>query len=127
MGMPTFVHKSGGWNHKERWEEYGNVCFSTDMTRQHYVIDQNVVNVCLYHPLASYWRDNFCEGASIAGLSSLKVMAFCTDTCWYRGESPKENSGSHMRFLGSENLCGQTSHVTTQTNYWSKAIGKPQA
>jgi len=91
----AFIHKSGGFGNTND-NDYNNVCFSSNMTRQRYVIGGNIINACHFHPLAAYWRGLFCEAASIVGARMSEVMTFCSDSCYYTGlaldGTPCENS-----------------------------------
>lgn len=89
--VPAFVHKSGGWGDTND-NVYSNVCFSSNMTRQRYVIGGSVINVCHFHPLAAYWRLHFCEGAAVIGTSMPEVKTFCSDSCYYNGTNPDGTS-----------------------------------
>merc|ERR1712113_405952 len=43
--VPSFVHKSGGWG-DTNGNVYSNVCFSPNMTLQHYTVGSTTLNVC---------------------------------------------------------------------------------
>mmetsp|Transcript_45675 Transcript_45675/g.90667 ORF Transcript_45675/g.90667 Transcript_45675/m.90667 type:complete len:386 (+) Transcript_45675:65-1222(+) len=78
--MPTFIHKSSA----------DNECFTHDRAIQMKEVNGTTVNVCHYHPLGPYWRNAFCEAASIAGIRSELQVDYCNDTKWYNNEELPE-------------------------------------
>lgn len=72
--IPAFVHKSS----------QGNECFNFLISEQLHEVEGTVVNVCHHHPLGPHWRDVFCDGLRILGVSTDATDAFCDDFTWYR-------------------------------------------
>lgn len=82
---PAVVHKSGGWGNTNN-NEYANACFVPKIAIQLYTVGNDTINVCQYHPLGVYWRDNFCQVAHhTLRLNTTEVLTFCDDACWFRG------------------------------------------
>lgn len=71
--MPAFVHRSSPLN----------TCFNPNTTAQLANVSGAEVNRCHYHPLGSYWRDLFCDGAKTAAVSTPMVAEFCDDRRWF--------------------------------------------
>jgi len=116
--VPSFVHKSGGWGNTNN-NVYNNVCFSVNMTRQHYMIGKTVVNVCQFHPLGSYWRDLYCDAAAQLRLRLVDVGAYCNDDCWYRGLQPPGPGGA------AAEACGPLNATIPSAAYYGQTVGWP--
>jgi len=117
--VPSFVHKSGGWENTNN-NVYNNVCFSINMTRQHYRVGKTVVNVCQFHPLGSYWRDLYCDAAAQLRLRLVDVGAYCNDDCWYRGLQPPGPGGA------AAEACGPLNATLPNAAYYGQSVGWPQ-
>mmetsp|Transcript_10752 Transcript_10752/g.26912 ORF Transcript_10752/g.26912 Transcript_10752/m.26912 type:complete len:428 (+) Transcript_10752:74-1357(+) len=86
---PAFVHKSGGvqytWYEGQKVNEDENTCFSIDLKVQRLPSKGQILNVCHYHPLSAYWRDNLCSAASdLLKIKTIEVESFCSDECYYQ-------------------------------------------
>mmetsp|Transcript_102481 Transcript_102481/g.330660 ORF Transcript_102481/g.330660 Transcript_102481/m.330660 type:complete len:421 (-) Transcript_102481:344-1606(-) len=71
--VPAFVHRSS-WN---------NVCFFCDLDAQQSLLDGQIVNICNYHPLGSFWRDLFCSAIQTMRVKTNQTEVFCDDYRWY--------------------------------------------
>jgi len=71
--IPAFVHKSS----------VHNECFYFIIAHQLREIEGTLVNVCHYHPLGPYWRDQFCDGLRVLGVKFDSTETFCNDHLWY--------------------------------------------
>lgn len=136
---PSFVHKSGGWENTND-NVYSNICFSHNLSRQYYVVGKRTLNMCQYHPLGAYWRNLFCDATAIVGVQLPEVDAFCSDDCWYLGDSaglgddekpfpaypapPLNPAGSSVH---GNPLCSKFSATISYHDYATKKVGYPVA
>jgi len=122
--VPAFVHKSGGWQNAND-EEYSNVCFSINVTRQRYVVGNITINVCHFHPLGTYWRSHFCEAARILALRSPEVAVYCQDSCFYLGKKSQFADWEDWNVGSTRDLCGSLSTTIRYLDYNARLVGWP--
>mmetsp|Transcript_991 Transcript_991/g.2572 ORF Transcript_991/g.2572 Transcript_991/m.2572 type:complete len:442 (-) Transcript_991:63-1388(-) len=71
--MPAFVHMSSSENE----------CFDFNMEAQLQIVDGELINVCHYHPLGTWWRSLFCGALNITQIVDPVASNFCDDHVWY--------------------------------------------
>jgi hypothetical protein len=67
--IPAFVHKSSRENE----------CFGFNYTLQLVSNNGTTQNTCDNHPLGKWWRELFCDAASITEITSSSVFSVCND------------------------------------------------